>query len=74
MSKTIKPPTSANTVTKRLRWYLKNCGMSNLQIEHETGIHNSVLSRFQREERGMSLDTLDTLARFLKLRLVRGDG
>ena len=53
MNKIIKPPTSANTVTKRLRWYLKNCGMSNLQIEHKTGIHNSVLSRFQREERGM---------------------
>ena len=71
MSKIIKPPTSANTVTKRLRWYLKNCGMSNLQIEHETGIHNSVLSRFQREERGMSLDTLDKLARHLRLRLIQ---
>ena len=48
--------------------------MSNLQIEHETGIHNSVLSRFLREERGMSLDALDTLARFLKVRLVQDKG
>ena len=72
MSKTkgTNPPRSA-TLTEALRWHLKNCGMSNLQIEHETGIHNSVLSRFLREERGMGLDVLDTLTRYLKLRLVR---
>ena len=64
------PPKNAELIA-RLRWYLKNCGMSNLQIEHKTGIHNSVLSRFQREERGMSLDALDKLARHLKLRLIQ---
>ncbi len=69
-TKTMNPPKNAE-LTAQLRWYLKNCGMSNLQIEHKTGIHNSVLSRFQREERGMSLDALDTLAKHLKLRLVR---
>ena len=73
MSKAKKPPKSA-MLTEQLRWYLKNCGVSNLQIEHETGIHNSVLSRFGREERGMSLDALDTLAKFLKLRLVQNKG
>ena len=70
MSKTKHPPKNAELIA-RLRWFFKNCGMSNLQIEHKTGIHNSVLSRFQREERGMSLDALDTLAKYLKLRLVR---
>ncbi len=69
-TKTKNPPKNAELIA-RLRWYLKNCGMSNLQIEHKTGIHNSVLSRFQREERGMSLDALDKLARHLKLKLVR---
>ncbi len=69
-TKTMNPPKNAELIA-RLRWYLKNCGMSNLQIEHKTGIHNSVLSRFQREERGMSLDALDKLARHLKLKLVR---
>ncbi len=73
MSKTKKPPKAA-TLTEQLRWYLKNCGMSNLQIEYKTGIHNGVLSRFKREERGMSLDTLDTLAKFLKVRLVQDKG
>jgi len=71
MSKTKTNPPKNFELIARIRWYLKNCGMSNLQIEHETGIHNSVLSRFQREERGMSLDALDTLAKHLKLRLVR---
>ena len=66
-----KNPPQNTALIARLRWYLKNCGMSNLQIEHKTGIHNSVLSRFQREERGMSLDALDTLAKHLKLKLVR---
>ena len=69
-TKTKNPPKNAELIA-RLRWYLKNCGMSNLQIEHKTGIHNSVLSRFLRQERGMSLDTLDKLARHLKLKLVR---
>ena len=73
MSKTKKPPKSA-TLIEQLRWYLKNCGVSNLQIEHETGIHNSALSRFGREERGMSLDALDTLAKYLKVRLVQDKG
>ena len=73
MSKAKKPPKSA-TLTEQLRWYLKNCGVSNLQIEHETGIHNSVLSRFGREERGMSLDALNTLAKYLKVRLVQDKG
>ena len=68
-TKTKNPPKNAELIA-RLRWYLKNCGMNNLQIEHKTGIHNSVLSRFQREERGMSLDALDKLAKYLKLKLV----
>ncbi len=69
-TKAKNPPRSA-TLTQALRWHLKNCGVSNLQIERETGIHNSVLSRFLREERGMGLDVLDTLAKYLRLRLVR---
>ena len=69
-TKTKHPPKNAELIA-RLRWYLKNCGMSNLQIEYETGIHNSVLSRFQREEPGMSLDALDTLSRHLKLKPLR---
>ncbi len=71
MTKTNIPPKSANTITKQLRWYLKNSGVSTYRLERETGIHNSALSRFLREERGLSLDNIDILGRYLKLRMVR---
>ncbi len=71
MSERITPPKSANTLTKQLRWYLKNCGVSTYRLEREIGIHNSALSRFLREERGLSLDNIDILGRYLKLRMVR---
>ncbi len=71
MAKRITHPKSANTLTKQLRWYLRNCGVSTYRLERETGIHNSALSRFLREERGLSLDNIDILGRYLKLRMVR---
>ncbi len=67
MSKPDKPPKSANTITKQLRWYLKNCGVSTYRLERETGIHNSALSRFLREERGLSTESMDTMGKYLKL-------
>ena len=71
MSKQTTPPKSANTLTKQLRWYLKNCGVSTYRLEREIGIHNRALSRFLREERGLSLESIDVLGRYLKLQLVR---
>ena len=73
MSKQMTPPKSANTLTKQLRWYLKNSGASTYRLEREIGIHNSALSRFLREERGLSLDNIDILGRYLKLRLARDE-
>ena len=69
MSERIRHPKSANTLTKQLRWYLKNCGVSTYRLERETGIHNSALSRFLREKRGLSLGSIDILGRYLRLRL-----
>ena len=73
MSKQMTPPKSANTLTKQLRWYLKNSGVSTYRLEREIGIHNSALSRFLREKRGLSLDNIDILGRYLKLRLTRDE-
>ena len=70
MTKTNRPPKSANTLTKQLRWYLKNCGVSTYRLERETGIHNSALSRFLRGERGLSTESMDTMGKYLKLGLV----
>ena len=59
------------TITEQLRFYIQESGISTYRLEREIGIHNSVLSRFLREERGMSLDAVDTLGKYLKLRLVQ---
>ena len=70
MSKTLRHPKSADTLSKQLRWYVKNCGVSTYRLERETGIHNSALSRFLRGERGLSVASMDTMGKFLKLVLV----
>ena len=70
MSKTLHHPKSADTLSKQLRWYVKNCGVSTYRLERETGIHNSALSRFLRGERGLSIASMDTMGKFLKLVLV----
>ncbi len=70
MSKELRHPKSADTLSKQLRWYVKNCGVSTYRLERETGIHNSALSRFLRGERGLSVASMDTMGKFLKLVLV----
>ncbi len=70
MSKTLHHPKSADTLSKQLRWYVKNCGVSTYRLERETGIHNSALSRFIRGERGLSVASMDTMGKYLKLVLV----
>ena len=70
MSKQVRPPKNAE-LTAQLRWYLKNCGTIPLDVARATGIHHSALYRFLGEQRGLSDDATDRLARHLKLRLVR---
>ena len=70
MSKTMNPPKTA-TLTEQLRWYLKNCGTTTHDVAKATGIHHSTLYRFLGATRGLSDDTMDRLARHLRLRLVR---
>ncbi len=70
MSKTLRHPKSADTLSKQIRWYVKNCGVSTYRLERETGIHNSALSRFLRGERGLSTESMDTMGKYLKLVLV----
>ncbi len=70
MRRTLHHPKSADTLSKQLRWYVKNCGVSTYRLERETGIHNSALSRFIRGERGLSTESMDTMGKYLKLVLV----
>ena len=60
-----------NTISEQLRRFIKDSGVSLYQLERETGVHNSMLSRFLRGERGLRLEAVDALSKHLKLRLVQ---
>jgi len=70
MSKTNNPPKTA-TLTDQLRWYLRHADESPVEVSRQIGVHHSTLYRFLGETRGLSDDTTDRLAKYLKLRLVR---
>lgn len=57
-------------VSETLRRAVERSGMSRYVIAKETGIAQSMLSRFVTGRRGLSLDAVDRLAAFLKLELV----
>ena len=71
MSRQTGPPRSANTITKQLRWYLKHCGTTPVEVARQIGVYHASLYRFLNERRGLSDETADELARYLKLRLVQ---
>ena len=72
MSKTkaTNPPASAS-LTEQLRWHLRNANELPVDIAASIDIHSSTLYRFLGEQRGLSHDTQDRLAKHLKLRLIR---
>ncbi len=70
MAKRQKAP---KTISEQLRRFIKDSGLSTYQLERETGVHNSMLSRFLRDERGLRIEAVDALCQHLKLRLVSKD-
>ncbi len=70
MTKTKNPPKTA-TLTEQLRWHLKNCGTTPVEVSRQTGVHHTTLYRFLNDTRGLSHDAQDRLAKYLRLRLVR---
>ncbi len=70
MAKRRKAP---KTISEQLRRFIQDSGLSTYQLERETGVHNSMLSRFLRDERGLRLESVDALSKYLKLRLVQND-
>ena len=69
-TKTMNPPKNAELIAQ-LRWFLRHADENPFEIAQATGIHSSTLYRFLGEQRGLSDDATDRLARYLKLRLVR---
>jgi len=70
MSKTKNPPKTA-TLNEALRWYLKNSETSTHEISLQIGISHASLYKFLAGSHGLLGETMDRLARFLKLRLIR---
>ncbi len=70
MAKRQKAP---KTISEQLRRFIKDSGLSTYRLERETGVHNSMLSRFLRSERGLRIEAVDALCEHLKLQLVQND-
>ena len=60
----------AKSVSEQLRGLIAKCGMSRYRIAQETGIEQSVLSRFMAGKKGLSTMTLDKLSELLDLEIV----
>jgi transcriptional regulator with XRE-family HTH domain len=65
-----KPP----TLTDEIRQAADASGMSRYRICKELGIAESVMSRFMSRKAGLSLETLDRLAKLLDLHLAVAAG
>ena len=64
-----KPP----RLSDQLRQAIEQSGQSRYAISKKTRIDESVLSKFVRGLRGMSLDAVDALGEYLGLRLTTDD-
>lgn len=57
-------------LSDQIRAAVGTSGVSAYRISAETGIDKAALSRFVSGERGLSLDSIDVLAGYLKLTIV----
>ena len=61
----------AKTVSDQLRHAICNADVSRYRIGKETGVEQSALSRFVNGTRGLDLSSVDRLAAYLGLELVK---
>ncbi len=69
MSKQARPPKSADTPSKQLRWFIVNSEISPTEIARLADVHHSSVFRFISQKRTLSLRAFDALCKALKLRL-----
>ena len=60
-----------STLGEQLRHIIKSCGQTRYRICKETGIAQETLTRFMSGERGLPLKTLEKLAAYFKLEIIR---
>ena len=58
------------SLSDQLRQAVLNCGQTRYAISKATGIGQDQLSRFVNGERGVSMELMDTLGEYLRLRIV----
>ena len=59
-------------LTDQLRRAVADSGRTLGEFSRDTGIDKSALSRFVNGERGLSMESLDTIGYYLSLRVVAG--
>lgn len=59
-------------LTDQLRRAVADSGRTLGEFSRDTGIDKSALSRFVNGERGLSMESLDTIGEYLGLRIVAG--
>jgi len=57
-------------LSDQIRQAINECGVTRYRIAQETGINESLLSKFYRGQRGLSVGALDTLCEFLGVEIV----
>ena len=57
-------------MTDQVRQAIDDSGLTRYRIAQDTGIDESSLAKFYNRHRGLSLDSLDRLCEYLRLRIV----
>lgn len=57
------------TITTQLKTIIKTCGISRYELSRQTGVTQAALSRFVNHERGLTLASVDRLAKYLGIEL-----
>jgi hypothetical protein len=62
----------SNLLTDQLRQAIDDCGLTRYQIAKATSIDESALAKFYNGHRGLSVDALNALGKFLQLTITLG--
>ena len=59
-------------LTDQVRQAIDDCGLTRYQIAKATGIDESALAKFYNGHRGLSMDALNALGKYLQLTITMG--
>jgi transcriptional regulator with XRE-family HTH domain len=62
----------SDMLTDQLRQAIDDSGLTRYQIAKATGIDESALAKFYNGQRGLSMDALNALGKFLQLKITLG--